>query len=383
MWQALLNLLLLLALFGGTQTPVMPPPTTAPAQTAVAQPVVSGPLRDALTFSPVDSGPLSFTDWALLKRYAGAEALTGQSPEQAKLDLLMSINKTQAASSGFGLNYFRVQFEKWGWDSLDLNWEATISPSDLPPAYVLRLRDDFDFGALEQLFVQRDYVRSEHGGATLYTHPMDPSVDWRTEIAVFNAALLPEEHILIHASSPEALVAVLDAHTGALPSWASVPAYTDVAAQLGEVAAAFIAPGSALCSRLNMAGIVDLMTSGKTPTAEEVDRLQSSLFGDQPLHPYLAFGIGYRYTDGRPVGVLVFHYPNAAQAQADLAPRRQVAEQATSLATKRPYSETLFTLADAAVVDNSIVFTVYPVDDLPRRLFDMVFRQDMVFAACP
>jgi hypothetical protein len=51
--------------------------------------------------------------------------------------------------------------------------------------------------------------------------------------------------------------------------------------------------------------------------------------------------------------------------------------------TSKPYRETNFVLADATIAGSSVVLSVRPVDDRPRRLFDMVYRQDMAFAVCP
>lgn len=107
------------------------------------------------------------------------------------------------------------------------------------------------------------------------------------------------------------------------------------------------------------------------------------MFGDKPVQPYLALGVGYRYVDGKPLGIVVLSYPGADMAQADLAVRRQLANEGVSLVTNQPYRETIFTLADATVTGSSIVLSVRPVDDRPRRLFDMVNRQDMAFAVCP
>jgi hypothetical protein len=79
----------------------------------------------------------------------------------------------------------------------------------------------------------------------------------------------------------------------------------------------------------------------------------------------------------------VLHYANADHAQADLEPRRQLAQEGISLGTRQPYRETVFTVKEAFVEGSDLVLQVTPVNDMPQRLFRMIFTQDMLFAACP
>jgi hypothetical protein len=76
-------------------------------------------------------------------------------------------------------------------------------------------------------------------------------------------------------------------------------------------------------------------------------------------------------------------YATAGDAQSDLEPRRLLAEKGTSLATKAPYSQAVFSVSKASVEGSSLVLRVAPAGNVPRRLFDMVFRRDMLFAICP
>jgi hypothetical protein len=47
-----------------------------------------------------------------------------------------------------------------------------------------------------------------------------------------------------------------------------------------------------------------------------------------------------------------------------------------------PYPDTVFRVEDATVLDTTLVLEVAPADDIPRRLFQMIFARDMLFAAC-
>lgn len=77
------------------------------------------------------------------------------------------------------------------------------------------------------------------------------------------------------------------------------------------------------------------------------------------------------------------HYTSPESAKADLALRRQMAQEGISLNVGQPYNETLFTLDEASVEGSDLVFQVSPISGMPRRLFDMVIADDMLFASCP
>ena len=126
-----------------------------------------------------------------------------------------------------------------------------------------------------------------------------------------------------------------------------------------------------------------MINRNSTPSQEEIDRLRADLLGDREIHPYLAFGLGYRHDAGRPLGLVVMHYLDGDIAVADLEARRALASEGESLVTGQPYRDGLFTVEDATVEGSDLLLNVRLIDDKPRRLFDMFFRRDMAFAACP
>jgi hypothetical protein len=376
----LVKLLVLLALFAGVSR-TAPAPVAAPAaEPAPSAASVFPALQAALAFVPPTAQQLYFTNWAAIKAAGGASAVTGASPLDTKMELLLELDKSHAPTSGFGLAYLSRQWEQWGWDTTDLLWEATIQ-GEGPPAFVLRLRDDFDMGKLQDRFETRGFVREDQNGAILYTHDLDLTVDWRTELGVFNAAVLPEEHILIHASSPEALQPVLDAYSSGA-NWRGLSIPTALAAALDDPLAAILLPGPEVCATFGPAALMDILLHGEQPDADELAAIQRQFFGEAPLHPYLGLAVGYRYMEGRPAGTIVFEYPSTEAAAEDLAARRQLAAEGQSLVAEAPIRDRLFTLESAAVSGSSLRLDVRPADDRPRRLFDMLSRRDMPFAAC-
>ncbi|MCB0048741.1 MAG: hypothetical protein KDE24_04230, partial [Caldilinea sp.] len=102
------------------------------------------------------------------------------------------------------------------------------------------------------------------------------------------------------------------------------------------------------------------------------------------VQPFAAMAVAYRLgEEGQPHGQILFQYAEPSAAENDLAPRRLLAESGVSLVTGKPYAATLFTVTDAGVDDDTLAMTVEPVDGKARRLFDMVYRRDLLFAVCP
>jgi hypothetical protein len=102
----------------------------------------------------------------------------------------------------------------------------------------------------------------------------------------------------------------------------------------------------------------------------------------RPLHPWTALGIAYERPHWQPVGRIAMGFLDPAHAEADLGPRSAIARDGISLSSRRPYADAVLTLDDARVEDTTLILDVSPVDDMPRRLFQMVQARDMAFAGC-
>lgn len=388
MWQDFLaRLLAFLLFFTGISAPVEPAPSALPASAsqpsesqAPSAQSVQPDLREALSFAPPAAELLAFTSWESIKLHQSAADVTSASPMDQRRNFLRSLTMDEAAASGFALAYFAHQAEQWGWDTTDLLWEATVQ-GEGAPVFVLRLRDDFDMESLPARFEGRSFEKAEHAGALVYTHRLDLTVDWRTELAVFNAAVLADEKILIHSSDASAILPVLDAHAGAA-NWQNNSGVLSVAAAFGPTSAALIASGPQVCTDLGFAALLPLLLRSSQPSTEELTALQSKYFGDTPLHPYGALGISYRYV-AHLEGIIAMHYASREAAEADLEARRELAANGWSIAAQAPIREVLF-FDPIATVDfrNNIVLNVRPAGDRPQRLFNMFYRRDMPFAAC-
>lgn len=146
-------------------------------------------LLRALSYAPTNTDTVYFTDWTLLKQYAGAQSMTSNSDQQARQNFLVSVGRNQGIASFFDGSYIFVQdwAKLWGWDTTDLLWEATLN-GPFPPIYVLKVRSDLDLSPVMAHFTSRGFSASAYQGATVYAHPVDLTVDWFNDPSIFNAA---------------------------------------------------------------------------------------------------------------------------------------------------------------------------------------------------
>jgi hypothetical protein len=127
-------------------------------------------LRDALTFAPPALDLFAYTDWTQVREYAGAEDLGGGASEEQ----LISFNQTLAAPDAplfslFGGYQFPDHRATWGWNELDVVWEAHVTPAGGEPATVIALDEDFDVEQVTAKLDERDYSVKEVEDATIYS----------------------------------------------------------------------------------------------------------------------------------------------------------------------------------------------------------------------
>lgn len=340
----------------------------------IAQPSV--PLLEVLEFATLDTEYIYFTNWELIKTYEGVPSLSGQDSLEKRLKLYKSMLDRQAAASAHGLDVASYDLTKlWGWDSVDLRWEAFLV-QDSPPVYVLALRKNFDKMSLEKLLKERNYQKIRFKAYDLYSRKLDFKADWVLgELTLFNLAIL-QNKILVLSSSLESIQKVLSTYK----QNQNTSIYQRVLEPLGEVAAAILSPG-ALCSDLSFANMVEYWLN--QGVSEDVIEAMKEQMESSSLHPYLSFALGYRYENNRPLGMVVIDYGDELLAQVDLEKRRLAASEGMSLLANLPYQDIAFELEEARVEDTAVVLEMRPFNDQPRRLFELLYTRDMSFAACP
>ncbi len=342
----------------------------------------ASPLDQVLGLVPqeISEAMLLFTNWSHIKEQLGLGFLTSESSLDLRIELMTRISQDQAAASAYGLSHMRSHAEEWGWDTADLDWEANISSQNLPPTYILKFRDGFDFTPLIDRFLERGFIQTESHGATIFSHELDLRANWArtTELSIHETAYLAEENMLILSSfGVEAFLAVA---AGELESLAEDSFARAAVTHLGDPYAAILLLGTGECLGFTPSPILDLI--GTIPTKERIDELKAMIEERQLLVPYRALGIAYQYEETRPIGTIVFEYDAPELAEMDLPARCGLAEEGMSTYFDAPIPESYFTILDCGVQDSALILKVAPVNDQPWRLFRMIFYRDAVFAGC-
>ncbi len=345
----------------------------------------SSPLLDVLALVPAApvSATVYFTDWTVLKGYVGFDAAFQQSPEDGERALTSSLGQSQAAASVFGANH-PDEAAVWGWRSSDLQWEANFTNGTAMSVYVLKFAPGFLFGPLVSLFEQRGFTQTESHGVAVYSHPLDFGVAWlaKSELAILNTAVVAEDGLLILSSSAAALDEALSAYRKEIPTLSEDAAAEGLAGRLQGVAAAILVIGPGACSTLAPDSVLESFIHASDPQGLYA-ALNALLAERAGLHVFTAFGVAYRYDGDVPVGSFVLHFLDPDSANADLPLRRDLAEFGASAQGGQPYSQVAFTMIRADVEESDLTLTVRPIGDEPRRLFQMVFARDVLFALCP
>ncbi|MFC2095387.1 hypothetical protein ACFLSW_02990 [Candidatus Bipolaricaulota bacterium] len=342
----------------------------------------ASPLDRVLEFVPqeITEPMIMFTNWDHIKDQVELGFVTSSSPLELRIELVTHISEGQAAASVYGLSHIRTHAEEWGWDTADLEWEANIISQNLPPTYILKFRDEFDFAPLIERFLERGFIQTESLVATIFSHELDLRADWArtTELSIHETAYLAEESMLILSSfGVEAFLAVAAGeHESLTQNTYARAAIT----QLGDPYAAILLLGIGECRRFTPNPILDRI--GTIPTKERIDELMAMIEESQLLVPYRALGVGYRYEEARPIGTIAFEYDAPELAEMDLFARCVLAEEGTSTYFDAPIAESYFTILDCGVQDSGIVLAVAPINNQPSRLFRMIFHEDAVFAGC-
>jgi hypothetical protein len=342
----------------------------------------ASPLDEVLGLVPheITEPMILFTNWSHIKEQLGLGFLTSESPLNFRIELVTRISQDQAAASAYGLSHMRTHAEDWGWDTADLDWEANISSQNLPPTYILKFRDGFDFTPLVEHFRERGFIQTQSCGATVFSHKLDVRADWArtTELSIHETALLAEGNMLILSSF--GVEAFLTVATGELESLTEDPFARAAVAHLGDPYAAILLLGTGECLRFTPNPILDLI--GTIPTKERIDELKAMVKEEKLLVPYRALGVAYRQEENQPIGTIVFEYDAAELAEMELPARCVLAEQGISIYFDAPIRESYFTILDCGVQDSAVILAVSPLSDQPWRLFRMIIYRDAVFAGC-
>jgi len=127
----------------------------------------STPILEALSMFPADIDAFKFTDWAALKAVHGGVDVTSASPLTERQQLMLDITRDEAPTFPLGLHRLATWSERWGWDTSDLEWQASCCyASDFT---IPRFREDWDAGPFMARLDAEGYERRDRPHATSFT----------------------------------------------------------------------------------------------------------------------------------------------------------------------------------------------------------------------
>jgi hypothetical protein len=115
----------------------------------------------------LQQGVIAYTDWQAVKSAIGVPWLTSRASLDVRIAFVRRLTEDHAAASAYGLTRLSVHAEAWGFDTTDLDWEAQITATGIPPTYLLKLRNDFDVETLVGRFGERGFARTESYGEAI------------------------------------------------------------------------------------------------------------------------------------------------------------------------------------------------------------------------
>jgi len=342
-----------------------------------------------LDFLTLDTTNVLFTDWDAMKAAYGASNLTSAAPHderQAFLSATVPPSATDSPYACFACRGYAADVLKthWDFDNLDLAWEAEIW-QQRARVVVLRFTDDANLAALARRFDERGFSTELRDGVTIRVHAPDQS-DWMINLdqTMLNAAFLADGQTLLLGTTLAALESALS-QDAPLPALRSAPVLSDAVAALEGPTSAFLAFDlNKLCDPFLI----------MPPNEELQTTVQGLLERAGTLHPYTLMGVGNRGSL-TPAGRIVFGYGDDAEAAADLAGRRLLADEGvgTLFSIGHPLRVAYFTVVDARVSGGTLILLVGPpvptsplpsgVTSLGTAFFLMhLFTPDAIFAAC-
>ena len=258
--------------------------SAAPSPAASPVPPASG-LEMAVPFAALGTTSILYTDWAAMKATHGAADITSATPIEERTAAMQQLTRSEAPFAAFALAHFRGHADAWGWDTSDLEWEASVQ-GDGPPVAILRFRDGFDLDGVAAHLDARGFSTTDYGDAVIRSHDLATAGSWvgTTNFGILNTAFLDDGRTLVLSASVEALKAALDARN--VMTYRAEPAVV-VAGALGDPLSAGIEIGPDACHAFDPRGLPG--DDGKN------DALIAAV---GPLRAWQAMGIGDR-SEGR------------------------------------------------------------------------------------
>ncbi len=198
------------------ENPLEPRQDDPPEETSAGSPEQR--LQEALPFVPVDSRTVSYADWEETKAAHESSGLTSSSDAADVESFLDDIRSEGDAAAGvFPSHVYDSHLEVFGWDSVDLSWELSISRLGHGMTYVLAFSPRFNFDSIESRLIQCGFHRfPSKSGEILSVDPdadncMNDQFGYVTDTSMSSVGILKAERILVLSRLPRSVEDLLEA----------------------------------------------------------------------------------------------------------------------------------------------------------------------------
>lgn len=309
-------------------------------------------LKDALQLVPAKFDSVRFTDQQRGLKELGFPDATGKMvDDRAKM---ASYSKKSADSSyAVDLASWIYPMQSWGWNALDVQWEAAASGVSTPPMTIDKMRPGLDMQVVIDSLTKRGYQRSGSKDAPHFKLPRGKMTSADTVIPLaLGVTVVPGRHLVVMTGDATAVA------TGS-GSFATKSVVRTVAQDAADAGVVTIATGKSACANPRAA-------SPASMRVVHPDRLKK------------VQGWAAAETDTL-AGHVTVAYPNETTASADKNARSSLIASGTDPTQARPYRD-LFT-ARVAEHGNTLAYSLKFTR--PALLLRMTQQADTPWAFCP
>lgn len=309
-------------------------------------------LKDALQLVPAKFDSVRFTNQQLGLKEMGFPDATGKMVDD-RAKMASYSKKATDSSYAVDLASWIYPMQSWGWNALDVQWEAAASDVGAPPMTIDKMRPGLDMQVVIDSLIKRGYQRSGPKDAPHFKLPRSKMTSDDTVIPLaLGVTVVPGKHLVVMSGDDTSVA------TGS-GSFATKPVVRTVAQGAADAGVVTMATGKAACAN----------PRAGSPASMRV------------VHPDKLKKVqGWSAAEtGKLAGRVTVAYPDAKTASADKSARSSLIASGTDPIQSRPYRD-LFT---ANVAEHGSTLGYSLKFKRPALLLRMTQQADTPWAFCP
>lgn len=322
-------------------------------------------IESALDTMPDDTQIASFTDWRAARDDLGA-ALSTESSLREKSQFFDAAYTKDYTAVSLLATFDGAMSGAYGWSVLDAEWEM-YGQGRRGAVEVLRMPDDFDFGAAGEALTALSYPAPDAQGVRAGGPDLVAMIEPGLTPQLGYLALLPEERLIVTSDSADyttRTIAIVEGDEGSLYDADPV---ASMAAALGESpVATVVTVGDRACIT---SGFARAASSDRQLARQRIDEVGG-------VNPLTVLALS---TDTRGRLSVVMGLESSDAADADVVARQKLAR--GEAPDQGGTFDERFEVTKAEVADAGIVLELTPATDDAQLLSDLD-RGGLLFAAC-